>query len=101
MAPRLELQALLKSLLGNDNVYFQPPTNLTMQYDCVRYELSDLDVERANNTAYTLEKKYSVTYITRNADSDFPVRFVSLPKCDFERAYRADNLYHHVFNIFF
>lgn len=101
MAPRSDLQALLVSLLGSNNVYFQPPSNLTMLYPCIRYEIDDINVDHANNKPYSMEKRYLVTYITRDADSDISEKIASLPKCAFNRAYRADSLYHHVFNIFF
>lgn len=34
MNRRYELQAVLEGILGSGNVYFQPPENLKMRYDC-------------------------------------------------------------------
>jgi len=47
MAPRLELQEVLESLLGSRNVYFQPPLNLKMNYPCIIYKRDDAETEFA------------------------------------------------------
>lgn len=101
MADRLELQALLVDILGSANVYFQPPSNLTMQYDCIRYELDDIKPQHAGNKPYSLDARYSVTYICRDPDSAIIKELAALPKCLFERSYQADNLNHYVYNLFF
>lgn len=41
MNRRYELQAVLEGILGSGNVYFQPPENLKMRYDCIVYERSE------------------------------------------------------------
>jgi hypothetical protein len=101
MADRLALQALLVDILGSSNVYFQPPSNITMQYDCIRYELDDIQPKHAGNKPYSLADRYSVTYICRDPDSAIIKELASLPKCLFERSYQADNLNHYVYNLFF
>ena len=37
MARRLELQNLLANLLGTNNVYFQPPPTVQMEYPAIVY----------------------------------------------------------------
>ena len=101
MAPRLDLQEVLESLLGSRNVYFQPPLNLKMIYPCIRYERDDAETEFAGNKPYTYTKKYSVTVITQDPDSEVPDKIAALPMCTFNRHYTADNLNHDVFNLFF
>lgn len=101
MTDRLALQALLVDILGSNNVYFQPPSNLAMQYDCIRYELDDLKPQHANNTPYSLDDRYTVTYICRNPDSSIIRELAGLPKCLFDRSYQADNLNHYVYTLFF
>lgn len=99
MAPRLQLQALLE--LITENVYFQPPTNIQMQYPCIIYERDGSEVNHADNGSYQRTKRYQVTVIDRNPDSQLPDRVEELPLCRFDRFFTADSLNHHVFNLFF
>jgi hypothetical protein len=99
MAPRLELQALFEALV--DHVYFQPPSNIKMNYPCIVYEVSGDQVERANNRLYFHTKQYQVTVIDRDPDSELPDEVIELPMCEFNRFFTADNLNHHVFTLFF
>lgn len=101
MAPRLDLQEVLESLLGSRNVYFQPPLNLKMSYPCIRYQRDDAETEFAGNKPYAYTKKYSLTYISQDPDSDVPDKIAMLPMCTFNRFYAADNLNHDVFDLFF
>jgi hypothetical protein len=99
MAPRLELQSLFESL--TEHVYFQPPTNLSVQFPCIIYEIDGAKSERAGNKLYTHTKRYQVTVIDRNPDSELPDQVIELPLCEFNRFYTADNLNHNVFTLFF
>ena len=47
MASRLDLQSKLEKLLGNKNVYYQPPESLKMEYPAIRYSRSDIDSKYA------------------------------------------------------
>lgn len=100
-AQRLDLQTVLERLLGSKNVYFQPPENLKMQYDCIRYERSRILPKFANNKPYILQNCYQVTAIYRNPDSDLPEKIAMLPMCSHERHYTADNLNHDVFVLYY
>ena len=101
MAQRLELQSLLVSLLGSNNVYFQPPPTVTMQYPCIIYNRDSLNTEYADNNPYKSKKRYQVTVIDTNPDSDIPDKIAELPMCSYDRFYTADNLNHDVYNLFF
>lgn len=101
MAPRQSLQDLLIDLLGSSNVYFQPPANVTMQYPCIVYKRDDIRVQHADNTPYNRHKRYQITVIDRNPDSDIPDKVGALPLCTFDRFYTADNLNHDVYQLFF
>lgn len=98
---RFELHTLLERILGSRNVYFQPPENLKMQYDCIRYERSRILPKFADNRPYMLYNCYQLTAIYRNPDSELPQKIASLPMCQHERHYTADNLNHDVFNLYF
>jgi len=97
MGQRLQLHEVFADILETDNVYFQPPNNLKMQYPCIVYNLDDIDAEFADNTPYALTKRYSVTIIDRNPDTLLVKKIASLPMCIFNRFFTADNLNHYVF----
>lgn len=101
MAPRLELQMLLEGLLGSQNVYFQPPANVQMNYPCIVYKRDDADTQFAGNKPYLYVKRYMVTVIDRNPDSVIPDKVAQQPMCLFNRHYAADGLHHDVFNLYF
>ncbi len=98
---RLQLQALLEALLGTSNVYFQPPSNVQIQYPCIVYKRDTADTVFADNAPYRYTKRYQITVIDRNPDSGIPNEVASLPLCSYDRFFTADNLNHDVFNIFF
>lgn len=99
MAPRLDLQTLLESI--TENVYFQPPANISLEYPCIIYALEKMDTKHADNRPYVHAKRYQVTVIDRNPDSALPDQVIELPTCAFDRYFAADNLNHYVFNLFF
>lgn len=99
MAPRLQLQSLLEEI--SDNVYFQPPTNISIQYPCIVYELDSSKIRHAGNKLYIYTKRYQVTVIDQNPDSELPDKVIELPLCEFNNAFTADNLNHYVFTLFF
>lgn len=99
MAPRQQLQDLLKTLCNN--VYFQRPPDNKMQYPCIKYELDLMETKFADDTPYNIQKRYIVTVIGEDPDSVIPSKVAQLPMCRFDRFYAADNLNHHVFKLFF
>lgn len=100
-ARRLELQTLLEELLGSENVYFQPPANVQMNYPCIVYKRDTADTQFAGNKPYIYVKRYMVTVIDRNPDSEIPDKIAALPQCLFNRNYPANGLHHDVFNLYF
>lgn len=99
MAPRVQLQSLLETF--TENVYFQPPENLKMQYPCITYHRDFAETVHADNGPYRHTLRYMVTVIDRNPDSDLPGKVAELPMCTFNRFFTADNLNHDVYTIFF
>jgi hypothetical protein len=96
---RLRLNEILKAICPN--VYFQPPENIQMQYPCIVYQREDVDIDRANNLPYRDHKRYSVTVIDRNPDSDIPDKMLDFPMCSFNRFYTANGLNHDVYVLYF
>jgi hypothetical protein len=96
---RLELQDLLEAI--TPKVYFQPPPNVKLEYPCIIYERDYAQTEFADNAPYRRTKRYIVTVVTKDPDSDIPDKVARLRMCLFNRFYTADNLNHDVFNLFF
>lgn len=98
---RMELQSLLRAILGSENVYFQPPSNLQIKYPCIVYNKDDELVRHADNSPYLRKNRYSVTVVDRDPDSNLPDKIGDLPLSTFNRHYTADNLHHHTYNVYF
>lgn len=97
---RLQLQTLLEGF-GAEAVYFQPPASVQMKYPCIVYNRDDAVTQFAGNAPYRCTKRYQVTIIDRNPDSDIPAKVAALPMCIFNRFFVADNLNHDVYNLYF
>lgn len=98
---RLELHEILCDLLGSRNVYFQPPPTVMMKYDAIVYSLNDIDVKSADDMNYIRTKRYFVSAISKNPDSDLPDKLLELPYAEFDRFYTSDNLNHWAFTLYF
>lgn len=101
MAPRPDLHAILIDILGSNNVYFQPPPSVQMQYPCIVYKRDGQSTEFANDNPYSRIQRYLVTVIDQNPDSVIHKEVGALPLCIYDRFYTADNLNHDVYRIFF
>lgn len=98
---RLELHDILKKLPSVEHVYYTPPTDVSMNYPCLLYNLSSMLVRHADNVPYLGAKRYSLTWIDEDPDTVVPSYILDLPYCSFDRSYVADGLYHFVFTLFF
>jgi hypothetical protein len=101
MARRLQLQSLLSNILGTNNVYFQPPPTVQMDYPAIVYHRDYVQTNHADDIPYKQRKRYLVTVIDRDPDSGIPDKVAALPLCVYDRFYTADNLNHDVFKLFF
>ena len=101
MTSRLELHEILCSILGSRNVFFQQPESVKIEYPAIVYSLSNIDTNFADNTLYLYNKKYSVTLIDKNPDSDFIIDLLALPNCKFDRNYKRDNINHNTFILYY
>jgi hypothetical protein len=101
MGQRLDLQAILISILETDQVYFQPPPTVNMLYPCIVYRRDYELINFADDKPYLHRKRYQVTVIDRNPDSIIPDKVAQLPLCSYDRFYTTENLNHDVFKLFF
>lgn len=99
MGTRLQLSKILHTM--TPNVYFQPPESVKMKYDAIVYSRENDDSEFADNIPYKRTKRYQVTAIYKDPDSDLPDKIASLPLCTSSRFFTVDNLNHAVYNLYF
>lgn len=103
MEKRLALQEELEELLGSSNVYFQPPENVQLKFDCIVYKLKDYWTRKADNLKYMFEDCYELTLIYRDPDTDMIKKLLNhFEYSDLDRApYSSDNLYHAIITIYY
>lgn len=101
MAPRLELDQILRDILGSTNVYFQPPESVKMDYPAIVYQRDYAATQFADDQPWRTTKRYMITVIDKNPDSTIPDKVAELPMCSFSRHFTADNLNHDSYTIFF
>lgn len=97
--PRTELHKELVELLGSRNVYFQPTTNVRMQYPCIVYSWDGRQRRYADDLGYHDRKRYQVTVIDRDPDSKIPDLVEALPYCSMTTTMVVENLHHFIFNL--
>lgn len=101
MASRLSLHNYLKGILGSNHVYFQPPSSKELDYPAIVYGLEDIDKTFANDDTYLSRRRYSVTLIDEDPDSQFIEAINQIPMCTFDRPFISDNLNHYVFKLYY
>lgn len=101
MVRQPELNALLKTILGSSNVYFQPPSNVQMQYPAIVYHRDKDWVKHGNNHIYAYKDRYQVTHIDRSPISDVPWKLRNLRFCRFNTWFAKDGLNHNVYTLYF
>ena len=102
MKNRIDLHKEILNLVGvNVKVYYQPPSSVKITYPCVIYKLDSDKTKYANDIKYIKHKRYSLTIVTKDADSELPDLFDSLTYCKFDRMYMSENLYHYVYTIYY
>lgn len=102
MDRRLTLHEKLIEILGNNNVYFQPPETLKMKYPCIRYNKTRPDVKYADDIRYLNTNHYELTVICQDPDTDIPDRIADIfPLCSIDRYYTSNNLTHCALDLYY
>lgn len=102
MSRRLELHEILVQLVGNNNVYYQPPASIKMSYPCVVYNIGNGEAKHADNKVYGYIDRYDITFIFKKPQVDLIEKVLeALPMCRISRVYSSDNLTHYAFNLYF
>lgn len=101
MDRRLQLQNLLMSILGSNNVYFQPPASVRLEYPCIVYTRKNIDQIKADNIDYVRHTQYTVTLIGQNPESDIVDKILDIPYCRYDRFFASNGLNHDVFSLYY
>lgn len=102
MVRRLLLQAKLESFLPEGHkAWYQAPPNTGMKYPCILYDLDEVEVSFADNKPYRRVKRWKITVIDTDPDSNIWEQIAALPMSKLDRKYPADNLHHFVLYLFF
>ena len=96
---RLKLQTELEEILGSRNVYFQPPSSISLSYPCIIYTYDDYYKTYADGLSYKSTDKYSIILITKDPlPEELLDRLNSMDYTIFDRHYSSDNLHHFAFS---
>ncbi len=99
---RKELGRLLKEVTGIENIYFEPPSSITLKYPCLIYKRESGDPRYADNKLYRFMVRYQLMHIKKNPDDtlveELPMR---LKNCRYDRTYDADTLNHDVYTLYY
>ena len=101
MGNRLDFHEVLKSIPGVAEVHFQPPTGLMLEYPCIVYERDREAAFPADDLKYRTLLGYSVTVIDPDPDSQIPDYVSELKYSSFADHFKADQLNHDVYRVFY
>lgn len=101
MASRLELQSKLEELLGSRQVFSKPPESRKIEYPAIMYSLKNIRRTFANNGTYYKMNCYEIIVIGKKQNTEIMDKLLELPYCSYDRSYKADNLVHDVFTLFY
>lgn len=96
---RLKLHTDLCEILGSNNVYFQPPESIKIQYPAIIYSRSDIENRHAGNNIYDQRIKYKVTIIDYDPDSLIVEKMSKFKFAIFDRHYVVNGLNHDQFTV--
>lgn len=84
-------------------VYFQPPSNVHLEYPCWVIDRNVAFQPKADNKTYLFQEGYKCTYMNRDEPDPDVLRIIPnrYPYCTYQTHYVADNIHHDVFLIYY
>ncbi len=102
MASRLKLHEELKEILGNDNVYFQPPASVRLKYPCIVYKFTTGNTDYADDNPYIFSRRYQITLIDRDPDNLFADKIaMAFKTIRMSTNFSTDGLNHYVYELYY
>lgn len=96
---RLSLHTELVNLINNNNVYYQPPESLKINYPAIIYKRSGINNRFADNDVYGQSNEYEIIVVDPDPDSEIVEKMSKFKTARYIRHYTANNLNYDVFNI--
>lgn len=100
MRTRTDLHEKLCDILGTGYVYYRKPSK-GVKYPCIIYDLDGESPMFADDILYVTPKRWAITIVDQNPDSEIPDRLRRLRYCRFDRSYNANGLNHFVYTLYF
>ena len=102
MGSRLQLQNELEELLGSTNVYYQPPSNSSIKYPCIIFELSNTNVRPADNKKYIKTNRYHVKHIYKSLSNELKDSILDhFMLISHDNRMKVDGLYNDDFTLYY
>lgn len=98
---RLKLDKILREIIGNGNVYFQPPPSTQMRYPCIRYSYSGQVNVSADDQNYIRTPEWKIVYIDRSPTLGTVEKLLNLPSSSVIATYSTDGLNHTVISLYY
>lgn len=84
------------------NVYFQPPSDIKMNYPCIVYSKNGSRTFYGNDKRYFKKQQYQIMLIERNPDSPLADEIEKhFDNCSIGQYYTVDNLNHTTLTLFY
>lgn len=102
MNDRISFRDRLEEVVGEGiKLYFQPPEGLKLTFPCIVYEMANVEIKKADNSPYIGHKRYTVTVIDKNPDSDIYMNILNgFEHAKYSNTFKSDNFYHYVISIY-
>ncbi len=98
MDDRLALQALLEQAFPELKVYYRP-TEFTLEYPCIVYDMTNHIATHANDKPYILGTSFQVTLLSTVFEDVDTKRMFKIPAVRHVRSYTEKNIVHDVYTV--
>lgn len=100
MKTRLELHNTLISTTGINNIYYNPPENIKMNYPCIRYKRVDVTSKKADDIKYIVHDRYELVIISSKNNDDIVNKLLSIKYMEYDRSMIINGLFHDYMTIY-
>lgn len=98
---RSNFDAMLRRVSEIPNIYFQPPSNIRMQYPCIVYKRETINNRVSDNSVYNQHVYYQVTVIDQKPNSIYTDRISKIVNSRHIRNFETEGLNHDIFRIYY
>lgn len=82
--------------------WFQPPSDVFLEYPVCVFEFSRHVIRHADNRTYLIGKQYTITIMDADPESTLPDKLVeNFPTVRFDRSFAVEGINHYVYTLYF